>query len=90
MSSTKNKLRGLYILETAFNDLVYGPEERADIAAILDIPWPPVTPQMVREKPEILRGVNVVLSTWGCPKFDDSFFAHTADLKLLLYQGRGG
>ena len=80
-----SKLKSIYILNTDAYDVIYGADERADLANLLDIYAPQQTVQSVTEHPEILKPVEVIISGWGAPCMDAGFLDSAPDLKLVLY-----
>jgi len=78
---------GLYILDTDALDLVYGPTERAEIAALMNIYAPPQTAASVLENTAVLRQADVILGGWGGPLMDERFLAHAPKLKAVFYGG---
>ena len=61
--------RGLYVLDPASFDLIYGPDERRDVAQSVEIVAPPQTRQVAVENPAVLADVDVIFSGWGGPFF---------------------
>lgn len=77
--------KGLYVLGVWPFERIYGPDERRDIAEIVDIYAPPQTPQSVQENPAILADAEVILSGWGGPRLDAGFLAAAPRLKAFFY-----
>lgn len=80
-----NKIKGLYILERRAFDLIYGEDERREIASLIDIPAEFFTPAEAMAKPELLREIQVILSGWGGPQLNEAFLAMSPRLKALFY-----
>jgi phosphoglycerate dehydrogenase-like enzyme len=80
-----HRLRGLFILDTAARDLIYGPQEREDICRLVDMPDPPQTRASIVDSPELLRNMDVMFSGWGAPVLDDEFLARAPRLKAVFY-----
>ena len=78
-------LTGLYVLSTAALDLIYGPAERERIARHVESVAPPMTADDLRRRPELLRGVDVLLSGWGGPRLDAELLAHADRLRAFFY-----
>lgn len=78
-------LKGLYILDTASYELIYGEPERAEIAQLVEIYAPQQTKESVEENPSILREAEVILSGWGAPLMDERFLAAAPKLKAVFY-----
>ncbi len=81
------KKKGLYILDQDALDLVYGPAERAEIAALVNIYGPPQTWAAVLENPSVLGQADLILSGWGGPTIDKQFLSHAPNLKAVFYGG---
>ncbi len=77
--------KGLYILDAGSVDLIYGPEERRDIAELVDIAQPPQTKESVARNPGLLAEVDVIFSGWGAPTMDAAFLATAPRLKAVFY-----
>jgi phosphoglycerate dehydrogenase-like enzyme len=78
-------LRGLFILDVDALAMVYGLEERAEIARHVDFVAPPQTAVSVRKSPELLHDVDVIFSGWGMPRADHSFLKTAPKLKAIFY-----
>jgi phosphoglycerate dehydrogenase-like enzyme len=81
------RLQGLYILDTEAYDLVYGPQERADIARLVDVIAPQQTRLSILENPHLLERVDVILSGWGAPVLAGDFLDRAPRLKGFFYGG---
>lgn len=77
--------KALYILDERSLDLIYGPEERAEIARLVDVYAPPQTATSVHEHPELLHDVQIIMSGWGAPRFDAAFLAAAPHLEAVFY-----
>ncbi len=77
--------KALYLLDSSAYDLIYGPEERADIARMVDIYAPPQTAQTIAENPGVLADAEILLSGWGMVPLDATFLRAAPNLKLVLY-----
>src|SRR5436309_11063131 len=81
------RLKGLYILDQATFDMVYGPDERADIARLVEVDPVPKTAASVAANPQILSSVDVIFSGWGAPVLDQEFLDAAPKLKAFFYGG---
>ncbi|HUU68188.1 MAG TPA: hydroxyacid dehydrogenase [Planctomycetota bacterium] len=79
------KPKGLFILDKYAYDVIYGPEERAEIARLADIYAPQQTAADAAANPAVLRDAEVIFSGWGGPKMDDAFLASAPRLKAVFY-----
>jgi phosphoglycerate dehydrogenase-like enzyme len=77
--------KALYILDPGPYEWIYGPTEREDIRKLVDVIAPQQTAQSIREHPELLRDVQVILSGWGAPVMDEAFLDLAPNLKAVFY-----
>lgn len=77
--------KGLYILSNYGYNNIYGPEQRAEIEALLDIYAPPQTGESIRENLDLLKDAEVIMSGWGGPKMDEEFLNAAPNLKAVFY-----
>lgn len=80
-----NKIKGLYILEAASFGLIYGPDERRDIAERVDIYESPQTRESIAANRELLAPAEVVFSGWSGPRLDEEFLDAAPNLKAIFY-----
>ncbi len=78
-------MRALYILGERGYGRIYGPQERADIAGLVDVFADMQTPESIAAAPALLAQVEVMLSGWGAPRLDAAFLEAAPALKLVLY-----
>ncbi|WP_219536447.1 hydroxyacid dehydrogenase [Nonomuraea guangzhouensis] len=76
-------LNGLYVMDPNRFDDVYGPEARAAIERHLVIDSPLLTRDQIT--PDVLAGLDVLVTGWGAPKLDAEFLAAAPKLSLVLY-----
>ena len=79
------KLCGIFVLDSDAFEMVYGPEERAAIAACVDFVAPPQTHHSLAANPDLLRDVEVLFSGWGAPRADEEFLNAAPNLKVIFY-----
>lgn len=72
-----------YVLDHDARDRIYGPEQRAAIADLVDFVGEPLAAGEVG--PGALAGVEVLLSGWGAPLMDARFLEGAPDLEVVLY-----
>jgi phosphoglycerate dehydrogenase-like enzyme len=82
-----NRPRGIYVLDTAAYDLVYGLDERQEIARRVDLIAPAQTSQSVGADPAVLRDATVLFSGWGAPVMDEAFLDNAPNLRAVFYAG---
>ncbi len=78
-------LKAIYLLNEDAYESIYGPDERADLAALLDTSAAHHTVESVRQNPSLLTDVEVILSGWGCPKLDAAFLETAPKLQAVFY-----
>ncbi|HUX87685.1 MAG TPA: hydroxyacid dehydrogenase [Chloroflexota bacterium] len=78
-------LKALYILRPDRFELIYGPEERAEIATLVDVYAPAQSAESVKANPAVLADAEVILSGWGAPVLDAEFLAAAPKLKAFFY-----
>lgn len=79
------KPKGLFVLPENFYDLIYGPDERRDIAALADIFAPRQDTAVLAQNPAALTEAEVIFSGWGAPHMDAAFLAAATKLKAVFY-----
>jgi len=78
-------LKGLYVLDGMSYNLIYGPEERKEIAKYVDIYARPQTSQTILVNPELLKDADVIFSGWHMPKMTRQFLDASPNLKVVFY-----
>ena len=78
-------VKGIYILNADAYEKIYGPQERADIAALAEIVAPPQTAASIGENLSLLADVEVILSGWGAPLLDEAFLEAAPNLRAFFY-----
>jgi phosphoglycerate dehydrogenase-like enzyme len=79
------RAKGIFILEDWAHDIVYGPEQRAGIAQLVDVAAPPQTREQVAADPGLVGDVNFIFSAWGAPKCDRAFLESAPKLQAVFY-----
>lgn len=85
MASVSSRPKALFILGAPFLDIVYGPEERADLEKLVEFVAPPQTADSVRDNLQLVSDVEFIFSTWGAPKLDEVFLAAAPKLRAFFY-----
>ncbi len=78
-------LKALYILDPGPYAWIYGPQERADIAQLVDVYAPPQTRASIQTDPSVLAPAEIVLSGWGAPEFNAALLDKMPNLKAVFY-----
>ncbi|WP_371604453.1 hydroxyacid dehydrogenase [Streptomyces sp. NBC_01220] len=74
----------LLVMEEERRADVYPPEVLAGIDRLVRRKEPPLTLQELAERPEVLSGVDILLTGWGAPVLDTAFLSHAARLQAVL------
>jgi len=77
--------KGIYILDLRFSDNIYGPEQQAAIAEMVDVVAPPMSQQEVQKNLEVVREVDFIFSGWGAPRMSVDFLAAAPKLQAVFY-----
>jgi len=77
--------KAIFALDPAKFSLIYGEEERADIARLVSVDPHPYRKEELRADPRPLEGVEIVFSGWDAPCFDAELLSHAPALKIVLY-----
>lgn len=78
-------MKALFLVPERSYQLVYGPDERRDIAARVELVAPRAEPGNLATLRGRMSGVEALFSSWGMAKMDDAFFEVFPDLKVLFY-----
>ena len=78
-------LKGIYLLDEAAYNKIYGEEQRKQIGQLVRIEAPLQTSQTISTNLSVLQDVDIILSGWGCPKLTAEFLAHAPRLKAIFY-----
>ena len=78
-------LKGLYILEAKSFEMIYGPQEQLEIAALADIYASPQTRESIAANPQLLAPAEVLFSGWSGPRLDEAFLDAAPNLKAVFY-----
>jgi len=84
-SPINRKPKGLYLIDEQTLDAVYGPEEQADLARLIDIEARPWGKSAVRNNPSILRDVEIIMASWGVSVMDEDFLAAAPNLRAVFF-----
>lgn len=77
--------KAIYILGEGILERVYGPDEQRDIAALVSVTEPAQTAVSIKQNLSLLRDVEIILSSWGCPVMDRVFLEAAPSLKVVFY-----
>lgn len=79
------RLRALYILHEEAYEMVYGPDERAQINELVDVYAPPQTARAISKQPDLLESAQVLISGWGGPTLTPQFLEATPHLEAVFF-----
>lgn len=77
--------KGIFILDAASLDVIYGPRERAELERLAEITGPAQTPQSIRNNLSLLADAEVIFTGWGAPVMDAAFLEAAPKLKAVFY-----
>lgn len=80
-------MKGIYILGSGALDLIYGPDERARIAELLEVYAAPQTNESIVRNPSLLADTEILVSGWDGPCMDENFLAIAPKLRVVFYGG---
>ena len=78
-------MKAVYLLPAHSYDLVYGPDERRDIAARVTLAASRLDPSNFLEQRGSFDDVEAIFSSWGMPRMDAAFFEVFPNLRVLFY-----
>ncbi len=78
--------KGIFVLSTSAFSSIYG-HFQEEIRRLVQIDAPPQTPDMIKQHPEVLRDVDLLLTGWGGPRLDEAFLQAMPNLKAVFYGG---
>src|ERR1700733_11562717 len=80
-----NKPKGLFALEPPSLDLVYGGDNLQNLRSLVDVSAPALSREQIRERPELLRDVELIFSSWGAPSLNLSFLDAAPRLRAVFH-----
>jgi len=83
--TTDRKPRGLFILHTEAYHKIYGPQERDEIEALIDIYAPQQTTTSIARDSSLLHEADLIFSGWGMALMDEAFLAAAPRLRAVFY-----
>jgi phosphoglycerate dehydrogenase-like enzyme len=78
-------MKGIFFYNEDVGDRVYGPREVVELSELVDMAPVRLDRENWRQHRELLRDVDVILSTWGGPEVDEEFLAAAPNLKVIFY-----
>ena len=78
-------LKGIYILDKIYQNLVYPEDIRQVISQNIDVIAPVLSQDEIMEYRDLLNKCNVIFSGWGCPRFDAETLDLMPNLRVVFY-----
>lgn len=79
-------VKGIYLIESQeLLDRVYSKETQLEIASLIDMSAGRANKAAILENPALYGDIDIVLSTWTCPKFDSAMLDIFSNLKIIFY-----
>jgi phosphoglycerate dehydrogenase-like enzyme len=78
-------LKAVYIMNPVEWGFIYPPDVQADIARMVQILGPVLSPQEALERPEILEQMDILFSGWGGPLLSRQFLELAPNLQAIFY-----
>jgi phosphoglycerate dehydrogenase-like enzyme len=77
--------KAIFILDPASLEIVYGPEEQHDLRELVDFCALPQTRESILSNLPLLAEVEILLTSWGAPRLDDTFLAAARNLRAVFH-----
>ena len=77
------KKKALFI--SARTDDIYSPQDQEEAAELVDIYGPTISAKEAKCKPDVLKGMQIMLTGWGAPVLDECFLNAAPNLEAVLY-----
>lgn len=78
-------MKAIYLLNPEAYNLIYGPDERQEIARLVEVVAPPQTAASITADPSPLAHAEAIFSGWGLPVMDEAFLAAAPNLRIVFY-----
>src|SRR5581483_4267599 len=85
LDGVRKNPKALFVMDARSVDLIYGPEERAELEHLADFYAPAQTRESIREQLDLLADAEVIFSGWGAPMMDETFVQAAPNLKAVFY-----
>lgn len=82
---TRNLVKGLFVLDGATLDVVYGPDQRRELENRVDFYAPLQTRESIGQKLPLLKEAEVIFSSWGVPIMDETFLEAAPNLRAVFH-----
>jgi len=78
-------LKAAYIMNPAEWNRIYPPEIQAEIARVVHVLEPVVSPKQALVRPDLLGQIDILISGWGGPILNQHFLEMAPKLKAVFY-----
>jgi phosphoglycerate dehydrogenase-like enzyme len=79
------KPRCLLVLDDQFADLLLGRDDVARLAALTDLALPRIDPAALRDRADLLRDAELIVSSWHMPVLDQDILERAPRLRALFH-----
>jgi len=79
------RLNALYLLARESYGMIFGQQERQEIASLVEVIGPPLTRENYASAADQLAQADILFSGWGAPTMDDAFLNLCPRLKAVFY-----
>ena len=77
--------KALFILDNAIQERVYPRSIYDEITNLIDVYAAPQNPDVVYQNPDLLQDMELLFSSWTCPRIDSEFLGLAPNLKMVFY-----
>lgn len=77
--------KALFILEDNIRQRVYPDDLIAQFAELVELIAPPQTKAQITANPSLLQEMEILISSWRCPRLDAAFLAQAPQLQAVFY-----
>ncbi len=78
-------LKALFILPDEIRQRVYPDDLLEKFSAHVELLAPPLSREAAAAQPDLLQEMEILVSSWGCPKLDAAFVASAPNLRAVFY-----
>jgi phosphoglycerate dehydrogenase-like enzyme len=82
-----SKLKGLFVIEPNWFDLIYSPKDRARLRPRLDFPDHAISPGEIQQNLHLLKDVDLLFSGWWGTKLDQTLLNAAPRLQAVFFGG---
>ena len=82
-----SKLKGLFVIEPNWFDLIYSPKDRARLRPRVDFPDHAISPGEIQQNLHLLKDVDLLFSGWWGTKLDQALLNAAPRLQAVFFGG---